>query len=312
MQYEPAISQAEQAAQAAPSHNVTKNTSAQHTVGSQDTSHAGGTGDARDTTKTVDQAVAERLSGDPEYQRLSQQLAEAESLKDDWYLVEANALLANDSILTKADIAAVANDPLRPQGVRDAAQRLLNNGTFLTGVNGNDTTASAQDVENFVKGLRDAIKAMKENVKAEVKAERGIESPATGSGSTPQTDNAQARVAQEQGAASGASETAEQIVAEAKNGAAPKPPPSTRGGLEGAEENATNMMGWMEGEFDRLTALMSKTDDPKVQKQLEMQLNQLSRRMQSMTAMLNQLTTMMSNISKMYADIAMNSIRNMR
>jgi len=96
---------------------------------------------------------------------------------------------------------------------------------------------------------------------------------------------------------------AEQSIRDEIGKAAPKPDPSKMGGLEGANENANNLLGWAEGEMDRLNALLAKTDNPATQKQIENKMNQLTRRMQSITALTTQPATMISNRPKLYPDI---------
>lgn len=255
---------------------------------------------ARETTKTVDQEVNERLAADPDFQNAQQEFEESKQLLEFYDLIDSTCGVQFNGNICRDDVLALVNDVNQPNKAARAAAKFLNDHPSIwSALSKGDAFVGRHDVIEYMASKKAAVDGLRSQAKADVQAERGIQTnraPATGTGSaTPPPAGG-----------------ADQVIDEAKNGAAPKPPPSTRGGLEGAEENATNMMGWMEGEFDRLTALMAKTDDPKVQKQLEMQLNQLSRRMQSMTAMLNQLTTMMASISKMYADIAMNSIRNIR
>jgi hypothetical protein len=91
-----------------------------------------------------------------------------------------------------------------------------------------------------------------------------------------------------------------------------KPEPSKLSGLEGAQENMNNMLGWSESELDRLTKMFSQTTDPAAQKQIENQMNTINRRMQQISNMMTQIMNMISNLSKMWSDISMNSIRNMK
>jgi hypothetical protein len=92
----------------------------------------------------------------------------------------------------------------------------------------------------------------------------------------------------------------------------PKPTPSTLGGLEGAQENMNNLLGWADTEMERLSGLYAKTSDPAAQKEIENKMNALTRKMQQISNMMNQIMSMISNISKMWSDISMNAIRNMK
>lgn len=252
--------------------------------------------------------VEERLADRPDYQELKTTLSQAEQLASDFALVEANSLCAGDGVLVWADILAVIDDPLRPGGVREAAARLRNNPTVWEGFAKGDNRASTGDVAAFIAGLKSQMKAIRDEVSAEVKADVKAEQGAAAgnAGSSTGTSAAIGQTPADPKAAAAA-----QIRADSE-AALPKPPPSQFAGLEGASENMNNMIGWGEAEIDRLTQLMSKTDDPAVLKQLENKVNQMTRRMQQMTALMNQVMTMMSNISKMYSDIAMNSVRNLR
>lgn len=299
VQYDNAIDNAEQAGGLhAPQHPVNKVVAKGEDENT--TSQTGGTDETRQATKTVDQEVNERLAGDPEYASALAEYEQAKQLQEFYDLIDSSVGMQFNGNICRDDIIALVNDVHAPnKAARDAAKFLNDHPGIWNALAKGDAFVGAHDVQEYIANKKAAVDAKKSQVKSDVQAERGIQTnqnAATG-GAAPATGGAAAP---------------NEVIEEAKNGAPPKPAPSTRGGLEGAEENTSNMMGWMEGEFDRLTALMGKTDDPKAQKQLEMQLNQLSRRMQQMTAMLNQITSMMSNISKMYADIAMNSIRNMR
>jgi hypothetical protein len=223
---------------------------------------------------------------------------------EDFSLVEGNSFGANDGVLEWVDIAAVAADPLRPEHVRNAAQRLLNDPEVWRAFAKDDMKASSNDVYAAINNTKATIKKIQADTDAEVRADLGAPAKGGASGSDP-SGKAPASNSEATG-------TKKDPIAAEIDQALPKPPPSTMGGLEGANENANNLLGWAEGEMDRLNALLAKTDNPATQKQIENKMNQLTRRMQSITAMITQLATMMSNISKMYSDIAMNSVRNMK
>ncbi len=251
--------------------------------------------------------VEERLADREDYQDLKETLAEAEQLASDFTLVESHSLCAGDGVLTLADINAVIDDPLRSDDVRAAARRLRDNPRVWTGfAKKGDNRASQADVAAFISGLKSQMKAIKDEVKAEVKEEVAATRTANAAAGGANATGASAQ------AGSGAGPQAAAAVRAESEASLPKPVPSSVSGLEGASENMNNMIGWGEAEIDRLTTLMSKTDDPAVLKQLENKINQMTRRMQQMTALMNQVMTMMSNISKMYSDIAMNSVRNLR
>lgn len=244
--------------------------------------------------------VAARLADDPSYVNTTKELATAEAMFVDFSLVEANSLWAGDGKLTLADLRAVADDPLRPDSVRDAARRLLANPQIWAAASKDGVTLSNQDLMNFINGKKAELALARKEVEGQVREDLGAPPPKTAENGSPTGNDTSATGTKADPALGQIDQAAE------------KPAPSTLGGMEGAYENANNLLGWAEGEMDRLNALLAKTDDPKTQKMIENKMNQLTRRMQSITAMITQLATMMSNISKMYSDIAMNSLRNMK
>lgn len=273
------------------------------TPGSSETQSSGPT-----TTKSMSAQIKEeveaRLAANTDYAEQKDLLSRMQARAEDFSLVERNAWGANDGILEWADIAMVAADPCRPDHVREAAQRLLNDPEVWRAFAKNDMKASTDDVYTAINDAKAGIKKIEVDTEAEVRVDLG----APVKGGTSGTDaNSKGPAADTEAAG-----TKKDPVAAEIDQALPKPAPSTMGGLEGANENANNLLGWAENEMDRLNALLAKTDDPATQKQIENKMNQLTRRMQSITAMITQLATMMSNISKMYSDIAMNSVRNMK
>jgi hypothetical protein len=270
----------------------TKNHHLQHPDEDQST-HGTSSTDSREATKTVDQEVSERLANDPDYQRVDQELKDALGLQKDWLLVEGNSPMANDGKLTLADISVVASDPLRPQNVRDAANRLLANPTFLTAVNKDDTLASAQDVAAYVQGLRTEMKAQKDAVTAEVKQERGVQA------------NPQAGAAADSATPNGAPAPAATGSTPAQS--VPLPPPSDKPGMEGAMENLGNMGDYYSKQM--LAIANDSSIDPGKKSAL---IADLQTKQQATMNMLNQLIQMMQNTSKLWSDIAMNSVRNIK
>lgn len=217
-----------------------------------------------------------------------------------------------DEILWAAD--QVCGDRNTDPSVQNFARFLAQHRELFSRIDANgDRMISRQEVTSFIAAGKAKMKELEDAArgKPSVNLDRAASSnqsdqvPATG------TSGSGATGATGAGGTNGPTE-GDRVAAEIKAGEAPRPPPSKLGGLEGASENMSNMLGWAEGEFDRLTALMGKASDPGAQKMIEQKLNQLSRLMQALTAMQNQIMTMMSNLSKMYSDIAMNAIRNMR
>lgn len=261
------------------------------------------------THDEIERATEERLMQDPEYRELKERSELCKDLLDMVLLVDANTgLVTSDGSIELANVKWLLNsdDPK----VQAAAKFLNEHMDIWREIAGTDNWTGTDAVKAFIAGMKDQLKSMRATARGEIKAEDaarvGAAATAAGAAATGQTGGT--------GQAAGASQTAadpKALLAEADQ-ALPKPAPSQFSGLEGASENLNNMVGWAEAEMDRITKLMGKTDDPAVLKQLEMKINQMSRRMQQMTALMNQIMTAMQNISKMYSDIAMNSVRNMR
>ena len=279
----------------------------------------------------IEKEVNERLMADPDYVELKASLEKSKNLEDLFLLVDQYTGLCPDGQIEWGNIVALVNDHNANPAARAAAQFFFDNPKIWRAIADNGNWSKTEKAQDYVAGLKAQLKAMKEAVKTEVKAEHGLDGQAnpgavpgnqtgqtgqsgqTGqAGSSSTTATADAQQANAANEAKAKKEAAAAAIMKEAGEALPKPSPSQFSGLEGASENMNNMIGWGESEIDRLTSLMAKTDDPAVLKQLENQINNMTRRMQQMTALMNQLMTMMQNISKMYSDIAMNAVRNMR
>lgn len=164
----------------------------------------------------------------------------------------------------------------------------------------NDTLVLAEDKST---GLHQQVIDTQRQLDTQLRLANVQSGPANGVG----VGNTGPVVAQTQSAATG---TPSPAALDAAN-ETPRPAPSSRGGLEGAEENVSNMVTWGENEISRLSAAYQAETDPGKQATIKTRIDQLTRQMQAIVAMDNQLTTMMSNLLKMYSDMAMTAIHNM-
>ncbi len=283
------------------------NTVSDHAT-SQQTSNNQPTDGAREVTTPknpshadIERMTEERLMEDPEYVALKEKLDSCSGVEEMFLLIDKNVGIRDDDTITMGDIFALVNDTRADVTVRAGAKWLNDHRDVLSelrkGSGKTDDFIGLHDVKNFIQGMKDQLKAMKNTARDEIRGEQGVKTTSAAATGTP---------AQAPGAGNAAG-----VMAEAGQ-SLPKPAGSEFSGLEGATANLNNMIGWGEAETDRLTGLMAKTDDPAVLKQLETKINQMSRRMQQMAALMNQLMTAMQNISKMYSDIAMNSVRNIK
>lgn len=240
------------------------------------------TAGARDATKPTDDGYGKL---DP---AAAQKKAEYDALvqhQRGFAMIDACQGWRNDGVIELWDLEEIVKNTSLPEEARAAAQYLMDNPQIwqaLARMNVEDNRATIKDMSDFIA-----------NLKAEVDETCAAKSSAAtpASESTPGTgSNAAADL----------------------GSPAVKPPPSRLAGFEGATENLENMVRWSEDEIDRLTLLMSRTEDPKVKAELQTKINQLTRQVQQVAALLNQLMTMMANISKMYSDIAMNSVRHIQ
>lgn len=263
--------------------------------------------------KEIEALTEERLMEDPDYRELKAKLESCEGLEEKFHLIDKHVGFRDNSTITLDDILALVNDTNADPTLREAAKWFNDNRGVLAALKKDDNLIGLHDVKNFIAGMRAQAKEMKDAARAEIKSENGV-------GNGPTATNNNGATATNTAGATSSDKTPAQLQKEAEakaimadaNNSLPKPAPSQFSGLEGASENLNNMLGWAEAETDRLTELMGKTDDPAALKQLEVKINQMSRRMQQMTALTNQIMTAMQNISKMYSDIAMNSVRNMK
>lgn len=299
------------------------NSVGQHGGGAQQTGNSPSAGSREAVAarhRDIEETIDERLMEDPEYRDAKAEAELLGKIQGGFGQIDGFQGWRNDSIVELWDLEEIVKNASAPAAAREAAQLLLDNPglwrKLATKVE-NDNRVSLKDLADVLSEARNKVKSLKDGIRDEVKAELGVQTNGqAATGGTPATGADASKAAKDAQAAKDAeaakrSEEAQKVLAEAEK-SLPKPAPSKYSGLEGASENLNNMVGWGESEIDRLTSLMSKTDDPAALKALENKVNQMSRRMQQMTALLNQIMTMMQNISKMYSDIAMNAVRNMR
>ncbi|MDP1822939.1 MAG: hypothetical protein Q8L48_06850 [Archangium sp.] len=276
------------------------------------------------TREEIEKEAEDRLISDPSYRAEKEKYEMLQSIKEGFMSIDGGVQgFSFDGLVELWDLEALVGRADAPEGAKEAARLLLAHPDLwleLKALTNNGNRVSLDVFRNVLAASAEKLKGLKDGAKKEVKeedaqrlgaAQTGGANPGAQTGSTSAPATQTPEEAKKAAEAEKKAADAKAIMAEADQ-ALPKPAPSQFSGLEGASENLNNMVGWAEAETDRLTKLMGKTDDPAVLKQLEMKINQMSRRMQQMTALMNQIMTAMQNISKMYSDIAMNSVRNMR
>lgn len=239
-------------------------------------------------------ALNERLAIDPSY-------LEAKGRLDSWGNVEAlldlvdrfTGLVPGDSVITWANICAMADDDVLPNAeAKAAAQKLKANRALFNEMSGGKNYVTLEDARKFVEKLEGAVAAAKavasEEVKAELKEQRSAGAANAASG---------------QPGTNGASASTATLPPEG-----PKPPGSTKPGLDGAMENLDNMAAYYDAEIAKLTADPAKKNDPEFQKKF----NELTAEKLAVQQLQVQLMQMMQNLAKMWSDVSRNAIQNMR
>ncbi len=245
--------------------------------------------------------IEARLADNEDYQRLGTQISKTESLMGDFSALVALKIPGRpgESALSMDNIRAVANDPFRTPSERAAAQRLIDNPEILAKFMKGDDKASLSDCLSIVEGLRAERKAIKDQVTAEVKAERNVPTPGVGTTTSPITG----------GTTPNPGETTPPgaTTPPAPGADIPKPPPSTLPGIDGALENLGNSADHLVKQMEAIA------NDPNMEAGLKAaKMAQLQAKQQSVMNMLSQLSQMMSNTAKLWSDIAMNSVRNIK
>jgi hypothetical protein len=239
----------------------------------------------------IEQMVNERLASDSEYQELSAKLEKWKNIESDFAVIDAHTgFITGDGTVTLENLRALAADPLADSEAKAAANRLLNDIPVWNAIAKGDNVAGTHDATEFIENLKAKLKETKDAVRAEVKGEVGApsKSPNASGGTTPNQ-----------------AEGAGQLFK--------APALSTKPGMEGAVENIQNTLNSIGDAMGDLTA---KLADPNLstadRAKLQASYNQLQQLQSMLMEMFKQLQEAIANTVKMYADVAQNSIRNMR
>lgn len=243
--------------------------------------------------------VEERLADNTDYQEAKGLAAQESQVMQDFQLVEANTLWPGDDVVTLADLKAVAGDLNRPEYVRDAANRLLRNTAVWNGAKKDDQIVSSADLTAFFHQKRADMSAIKAAVTAEVKDELKANAPSNNGGSG--TPGVSPPASSTQNAATNKPSPEDSV---------PKPPQSTKQGIEGSGENLANTADYLQKQMMALAEdAAAHPENATVNAQ---KIAMLQNKFQAITNMQSQMTQMLSNMSKMWSDVAMNSIRNLK
>lgn len=198
-------------------------------------------------------------------------------------------------------LQAVVNDPFRSSASKAAAQRLLDNPAW-----------SRADADHSGKLTLGEAGAYADKMKANDAASSssgGSTTSTTDSGKPPSdadvggTSPGGATTSTSNSASADAPKKSVQDILDS----VPKPPPSSRPGMEGALENLGNSADYLQKQMEaiandpNLDAGMKSAKMANLQSQQQLAMN-----------MLNQLSQMMQNTMKLWSDIAMNSVRNIK
>ena len=120
----------------------------------------------------IEQMTEERLMSDPEYRELKEKMESCKGLEDMFHLIDTNVGWANDDKIILTDILALVNDVNAPNKAARAAAKWLNDHREVwSAISKGDNLVGLHDVQEYVAGMKAQLKAMKDTVRAEIKAE---------------------------------------------------------------------------------------------------------------------------------------------
>lgn len=243
----------------------------------------------------IESMTEERLMSDPAYRELKETYDTwKDQLMSDFMLVDQYTGVWPDKKIQHQDLIALRDDKGANPQAREAAIRLLENPQIWQAISKDDVWVGVQDVESFLATMKSDLKANRDTVRGEVKAEMGVASAAT--------------------TAIGGQAAGGEAAAAGEAGPLFKSPaPSTKPGMEGAVENLNNTLGSIGDAMADITAKMTDANlKPEERQKLQASYNELQQLQSMLMAMYKQLQESIANMMKMYSDVAQNSIRNMR
>lgn len=247
----------------------------------------------------LERLTEERLMEDPEYRKLKEQLDLCGGLEDVLLQIDSVGIFSNDRKICWDDVQALVNDVHQPNtAAREAAKFLNDHKQIWAAICGDDNLVSLADVQKYLTGMKDQLKAMKDSARADIKAENGVgasssPSAATGTGA--------------------AASTSQPTSSEGPGQLFKAPTLSTKPGMEGAVENIGNTLTAIGNATSDLAAQLANPDlKPEERQKLQARYNELQQLQSMLTAMYTQIQEAIANLMKMYSDVAKNSIQNMR
>lgn len=294
---------------AANNNEVSQSTPSQGAASQADPSTSTPTGGGRETTTSnvpgyaeIERMTQERLEADPEYQKLKAKEAALAQAQLDFATVDGITFLGkDDGIVTIQELRSLAEDPLRDEAIRNAAQRLLNNTALWNELAKNlsdgvvDNKVGTADVMRLIEDTAAKLKGMREETRTDIRGEVGAA--------------VAANAAQAPGAAGGSG-------ASAAAGGSPlfrSPTLSAKPGMEGAVENINNTLQSIGNEIADISMQLTNSKlTPEDRQALQNKYNDLLQLQGMLTNMFKQLQEAIASMIKMYSDVAMNSVRNMK